>query len=175
MLDILNIKSKERSKIYPLLFSIALITLLVFTSCEQKKPAEVPVPKDTLLVKVEEPAVIDTQLTVAPTEKALEVTIPDLKGKWTGTFDKRTTTLRITEQDGKTFKGSITINYREVINQQVSGTINEKTMEVSMKDLLHSRYAGTYKGKITEDMKKLSGTFTQNVEKTKFSFSLKRQ
>ncbi len=101
--------------------------------------------------------------------------IPDLKGKWTGTFDKRTTTLRITEQDGMTFKGSITINYREVINQQVSGTINEKTMEVSMKDLLHSRYAGTYKGKVSEDMKILSGTFTQNVEKTKFSFSLKKQ
>jgi hypothetical protein len=48
-------------------------------------------------------------------------------------------------------------------------------MEVSMKDLLHSRYAGTYKGKISEDLNKLSGTFTQNVEKTKFSFNLKKQ
>lgn len=176
MLDLVKKKFKGISKFQSLLFSLALLTILVFTSCEQKKPEEVSITKDTLQVKVEEPAPVDTLVKDTTTlAKEPAVVIPDLKGKWTGTFDKRTTTLRITEQDGMTFKGSITINYREVINQQVSGTINEKTMEVSMKDLLHSRYAGTYKGKVSEDMKILSGTFTQNVEKTKFSFSLKKQ
>ncbi len=175
MLDILNRKFKERSKVYSLLFSYALLALLVLTSCEQKKPEEVSIPKDTLQVKAEEAVPADILLKDTTTIKKPEVVIPDLKGKWTGTFDQRATTLRITEQDGNSFKGAITINYREVINQQVSGTINEKTMDVSMKDLLHSRYAGSYKGKLSEDMIKLSGTFTQNVEKTKFNFSLKKQ
>ena len=176
MLELVKKKFKGISKFQSLLFSLALLAILVFTSCEQKKPEEVSITKDTLQVKVEEPAPVDTLVKDTTTlAKEPAVVIPDLKGKWTGTFDKRTTALRITEQDGNSFKGAITINYREVINQQVSGTINEKTMEVTMKDLLHSRYAGTYKGKVSEDMKILSGTFTQNVEKTKFSFSLKKQ
>ena len=175
MLDLLIMKFKERTKVYSLLFSLSVLALLVFTSCEQKKPEEVSVSKDTVQVKVEAPAPVDTLKKDTVTIKEPEVVIPDLKGKWTGTFDQRATTLRITEQNGNSFKGAITINYREVINQQVSGTINEETMDISMKDLLHSRYAGTYKGKLSEDMKKLSGTFTQNVEKTKFSFSLKKQ
>src|SRR4030066_1604732 len=175
MLDILNRKFKERSKVYSLLFSFALLALLVLTSCEQKNPEEVSIPKDTLQVKAEEAVPADILLKDTTTIKKPEVVIPDLKGKWTGTFDQRSTTLRITEQDVNSFKGSITINYREVINQQVSGTINEKTMEISMKDLLHSRYAGTYKGMLAEDMIKLSGTFTQNVEKNKLSFSLSKK
>jgi hypothetical protein len=151
------------------------LALLVLTSCEQKKPEEVSISKDTLQVKAEEAVPVDTLSKDAATVKEQEVMIPDLKGKWTGTFDKRATTLRITEQEGKSFKGAITINYREVINQQVSGTVNEETMEISMKDLLHSRYAGTYKGKLSEDVKKFSGSFTQNVDKTKFSFNLTKQ
>ncbi len=176
MIDLLS-KKINKIKIYQsLLFSLSLLSLLVFTSCEQKKPEEVSVLKDTVQVKVEVPAPIDTLVKdTTALMKEPAVVIPDLKGKWTGTFDQRATTLRITEQDGNSFKGAITINYREVINQQVSGTINEKTMDISMKDLLHSRYAGSYKGKLSEDMKTLSGTFTQNVEKTKFSFSLKKQ
>jgi len=175
MLDLLITKFKGRQNIYPLLFSLSLLALLVLTSCEQKKTEELSVPKDTLQVKAEGAVPVDSLLKDTTIIKEPEVVIPDLKGKWTGTFDQRATTLRITEQDGNSFKGAITINYREVINQQVSGTINEKTMDVSMKDLLHSRYAGSYKGKLSEDMKKLSGTFTQNVEKTRFSFNLKKQ
>jgi hypothetical protein len=175
MLNSLSMKFKEISKIKSLLFSVALLSIISFIGCEQKKPEEVSVPKDSVQVKVEAPAPAETVAKDTTPVKEPEVVIPDLKGKWTGTFDQRTTTLRITEQDGNSFKGSITINYREVINQQVSGTVNEETMEISMKDLLHSRYAGTYKGKLSEDMEKLSGTFTQNVEKTKFSFSLKKQ
>ena len=176
MLDLLKRKFKGINKFQSLLFSLSLMALLVLVGCEQKKPEEVTVPKDTVRVKVEEPAPVDTtKIDTTTVVKEPEILIPDLKGKWTGTFDKRTTTLRITEQDGNTFKGAITINYREVINQQVSGSIDEKTMEVKMKDLLHSRYAGSYKAKLSEDMKKLSGTFTQNVEKSKFSFNLTKQ
>lgn len=159
-----------------LLILLFLLTAFFIVSCEQKKTEESHASKDTVQVKVEEPGSVDTsKIDTTTLVKEPEVVIPDLKGKWTGTFDQRATTLRITEQDGKSFKGSITINYREVINQQVSGTIDEKTREISMKDLLHSRYAGTYRGKLSEDLKSFSGTFTQNVEKTKFSFNFKKQ
>lgn len=156
---------------------IPLFAVLFLSSCEQKKPEETTVSKDTVQVKTEEPAPVDTakKIDTLAEVKEPEIAVPNLKGKWTGVFDQRSTTLRITEQEGLTFKGSITINYREVINQQVSGTINEKTNEISMKDLLHSRYAGTYKAKLSEDKKKLSGTFTQNVDKTKFNFTLTKQ
>jgi PBP1b-binding outer membrane lipoprotein LpoB len=173
MLDFLKMKFSEITKTKSLLFSLALLSLLLLTSCEQKKTEETVLPKDT--AKVEMPMAVDTLAQDTSMMKEPEVVIPDVKGKWTGTFDKRTTTLRITEQDGKSFKGKITINYREVINQQVSGMFDEESMEFTMKDLLHSRYAGTYKGKFSADMKSLSGTFTQNVEKTKFTFSLKKQ
>lgn len=170
-------KSFERLRAVSFLL-ISLLMLLAFfiTSCEQKKPDEGVPQKDTFQVKAEEPVSNDT--TMADTVALLkepELVVPDLKGKWIGTFDQRSTTLRITEQDGNSFKGAITINYREVINQQVSGTINEKTREIIMKDLLHSRYAGSYRGKLSEDMKTFSGTFTQNVDKSKFNFNLKKQ
>ncbi len=159
-----------------LLTSLLILFAFFITSCEQKKPEEGVPQKDTSQVKVEEPALIDTaKIDTVASVKETESVVPDLKGKWIGTFDQRSTTLRITEQDGNSFKGSITINYREVINQQVSGTINEKTREIIMKDLLHSRYAGSYRGKLSEDMKTFSGTFTQNVDKTKFNFNLKKQ
>lgn len=159
-----------------LLTSLLILFAFFITSCEQKKPEEGVPQKDTSQVKVEEPALIDTaKIDTVASVKEPESVVPDLKGKWIGTFDQRSTTLRITEQDGNSFKGSITINYREVINQQVSGTINEKTREIIMKDLLHSRYAGSYRGKLSEDMKTFSGTFTQNVDKTKFNFNLKKQ
>lgn len=175
MLNTLNNKFKGKRKVYPFLFFFALLAVLTFTSCEKKKTEEGAVQKETVKEKVEEPVPVDTLKKDTMTVKEPEVVIPDLKGKWSGTLDQRATTLRITEQDGNSIKGAITINYREVINQQVSGTVNVKSMEVSLRDLLHSRYAGTYKGKLSEDLKKFSGTFTQNVEKTRFSFSLKKQ
>lgn len=172
----LNFKPRKLRVSKSFSFFILLFAVLFLSSCEQKKPEETTVSKDTVQVKTEEPAPVDTaKIDTLAEVKEPEIAVPELEGKWTGTFDQRSTTLRITEQEGLTFKGSITINYREVINQQVSGTINEKTNEINMKDLLHSRYAGTYKAKLSEDNKKLSGTFTQNVDKTKFNFTLTKQ
>ncbi|MDP2364309.1 MAG: hypothetical protein Q8M94_11155, partial [Ignavibacteria bacterium] len=121
---------------------------------------------------VEVPVVVDT---VKPEVEIPVVQIPDLKGKWTGKFDGRVTTLNITEQDGLTYKGSITINYRDVINQQVSGKINLEKKTFTMNDLLHHRFAGNYSGKISEDLNTLAGTFIQKVDKRQSQFNLKRK
>jgi hypothetical protein len=103
------------------------------------------------------------------------VTIPDITGTWTGTFDKRTTTLKITEQTDSSFSGKITINYREVINQEVKGTIHASSMMMTMADQLHSRYRGKYSGMLSEDGKTFSGTFTMDLDGTKFSYNLTKK
>jgi len=96
-------------------------------------------------------------------------------GTWSGTFDSRACTLKITKQDSTAFSGSITINYREVVNQSVSGTINVEKNTVSMKDQIHSRYMGTYSGKLSSDIKNMSGTFTITVDKKNLSFNLNKK
>lgn len=117
----------------------------------------------------------DTQSKTQAQPEAQKAQTADLKGTWKGKFDQRATTLKITEMDGNNFKGTITINYREVINQQVSGTIDPATKKVTMKDLLHSRFAGKYSGKVSDDMNSLSGTFTMNLDGSKFQFNLAKK
>lgn len=103
------------------------------------------------------------------------IQIPDLKGTWVGTFDKRTTTLTITEQTDSSFSGKITINYRQVINQEVKGIVSPSTLKMTMTDQLHSRYQGKYKGKLSEGGKIYSGTFTMDLDGKQFSFNLNKK
>ncbi|MCK9424853.1 MAG: hypothetical protein M0Q21_02315 [Ignavibacteriaceae bacterium] len=151
---------------FALLFTV--LTFSFFTGCEKKEA-----PKET----VKMPAETTPQPAVEQPKVEEIKAVLDLKGTYTGTLDSRATTLKITEQtdSNSTFSGSITINYREVINQKISGKLDQEKMTVTMKDMLHSRYAGTYFAKLSEDGKKLSGTFTQTVDKTKSSFSLNKK
>jgi PBP1b-binding outer membrane lipoprotein LpoB len=151
-----------------ILFSL-MLSFVVFVSCtsnKEEKQEQKPAQEKAVNVKV------DTVQTMAEEEKTPENI--NLLGTWTGTFDQRNTTLKITSQNGNDFEGSITINYREVINQKVKGSVNPETKTFTMTDQLHSRYAGSYSGKISDDGGKLSGTFTQNVDKTKILFNLKK-
>ena len=77
--------------------------------------------------------------------------------------------------NGNHFKGSITINYREVINQKVSGEFDNKTGSFSMTDLLHSRFQGKYNGKFSENHSGMSGTFTMSLDGTKSNFNLTKK
>lgn len=104
-----------------------------------------------------------------------KITIADITGKWTGTFDKRSTVLTITEQTDSSFAGKISINYREAINQEVKGTLSPATKKMSMIDQLHSRYQGKYNGNLSEDNKNFSGTFTMDLDGSKFSFNLNKK
>ena len=104
-----------------------------------------------------------------------KVFLIDLKGTWTGIFDKRSTILKITEQIDSSFSGNISISYREKINQDVKGSFNPTTMNMTMKDQLHSRYRGTYNGKLSEDGRIFSGTFTMDLDGSKFSFNLNKK
>ena len=155
------IKTKHSFLHFVLLFPV--MTFFLFIGCEKKE-----VPKETLKTTTE----TTSQPAVEQPKVEEKKAVLDLIGTYTGKLDSRATTLKITEQTDTTFTGSITINYRETINQKISGKFDQGKMVVTMKDMLHSRYAGTYSAKLSEDGKKLSGTFTQNVEKTKYPFNL---
>jgi len=149
-------------------FALLFIAIIVFSSCE-KKPEQ-----QNTEVKSESVSPDTISAKSEPTAE-VKVSIPDLKGTWTGTFDKRATTLKITEQTDSSFSGKITINYRHVINQEVKGVVSPTTMKMSMKDQLHSRFQGKYNGLLSENGNNFSGTFTMDLDGKKFSFNLNKK
>ncbi|HLG32912.1 MAG TPA: hypothetical protein VI362_07705 [Ignavibacteriaceae bacterium] len=146
-----------------------ILAVITFFGCESKTGKSDETGDD---VKVE--GVIGD--TTSGGETAVEtVTIPDLKGTWTGTFDRRATTLIIKEQTDSSFSGNIIINYRQVINQEVKGSFSPVSMVMNMTDQLHSRYQGKYDGKLSENADHFSGTFIMNRDGSKFSFNLNKK
>ncbi|MGE5402588.1 MAG: hypothetical protein ACM3S2_19505 [Ignavibacteriales bacterium] len=158
-----------------MVFGLLISSVLITSGCQKKQ--EQPGEKQNVQQGTAKSDTTKKQDTTAKgTGKQTTTAVAvDLKGTWSGKFDKRATTLRITDQTGNDFKGKITINYREVINQQVSGTIDPATNKVTMKDLLHSRFMGKYSGKLSNDMKQLSGTFTMTLDGSKFDFNLAKK
>ncbi len=149
-----------------------LLATVSYYGCNSKTD-KADEPKD--LIQNETP---DTSSGTTKQEEPAEetkITVPDIKGTYSGTFDKRSTVLKITEQTDSSFSGNITINYREVINQEVKGSFSPTTMKFTMSDQLHSRYQGKYKGKFSEDMKNFSGTFTMDLDGKQFSFNLTKK
>jgi hypothetical protein len=157
-----------------LFIALTLMAVISFFGCE-KKTDEIQdeiktknLPPDTS--SIDPPDMVESEV-----EETIVAVIPDLKGKWTGTFDKRSTVLNITEQTDSSFSGKISISYRETINQEVRGTISPTTSKMLMKDQLHSRYRGKYSGKLSEDGKNFSGTFTMDLDGSKLSFNLNKK
>lgn len=160
--------TEKIKKFTSILFVIASIFLIA--SCgktEEKTPEEQPPSNEP----IQEEVIPEEE----PVEEPPTVIIPDMMGKWTGTFDKRSTVLNITEQTDSSFSGKISISYREAINQDVKGSFSPTSLKMSMKDQLHSRYRGKYSGKLSEDGKTFSGTFTMDVDGSKFSFNLNKK
>lgn len=156
---------------YKLLMLIVFIVSFAFLGCE-KKTEQTEQPKDEVQTEQTAP---DTVSEIKEPIVEEKITIPDIKGTWTGVFDKRATTLRITEQTDSSFSGKITIEYREVINQDVKGSFSPATLKMTMTDQLHSRYQGSYSGKLSKEINTYSGTFTMKLDGSKFSFNLNKK
>jgi len=162
-------------------FILIIVASMIISSCGKKAQENQNQPVDTTKVakQVDTSAVKAADTTKAKTEVKKEAEKPAtqeaLKGTWSGKFDSRDAVLKITSVKGNNFSGSITIQYREVVNQQVSGTINPAKLSISMRDQLHSKQMGTYAAKVTSDMKSMSGTFTTSLDKIKASFNLKKK
>lgn len=146
-----------------LLLLLTVSSFSFFSGCEKKEA-----PKET----VKTPAETTPQPLVEQPKVEEKKAVLDLKGTYTGTLDSRATTLKITDQTDSTFSGSITINYREVRRQTVSGKFSPEKLTLSMNDTQHNRYAGTYSAKLSADGKTISGTFTEKVDKASSSFTL---
>lgn len=151
--------------------TMLLLSILTQFGCE-KKTEKIEQPKEE--VKTEE-VLPDTSSKIKEPVTEVKITIPDIKGTWSGTFDGKLTTLSITEQTDSSFSGKITINYKQTLNQDVKGNFSPTTLKISMADQLHSKYMGKYDGKLSEDNKKFSGTFTKNRDGLKFSFNLNKK
>ena len=143
------------------LIPVLAAAIIIFAAgCGEKK--ETP--------QIEEEATVDTTEMI-DTTTVEEVTIPDITGTWTGKLDAHASTLRITEQDSLSFKGRLSTKFREEINQEVSGKFNPDDRTLTMTDLLHSRYQGTYYAKLNEDLTSMSGTFTMKLDNSNLSFN----
>ncbi|MFO7526756.1 MAG: hypothetical protein R6W68_14985 [Ignavibacteriaceae bacterium] len=155
-----------------LLIIAIIFSVLAFFGCEKKTETADDAQETTI---ESEPAPIEeTQEEITEPEEPV-VEIPDLKGQWTGIFDKRNTVMEITEQTDSSFSGKLSIKYRETINQEVKGTFSPTTKRVSMTDQIHSKYMGKYSGKLSDDGKNISGTFTSNREGTTSTFNLNKK
>ena len=156
-----------------LIAAMTIFAVIAFIGCEKKTEQQ----QDGVNGESISPDTISAVNESMDSEPVVEekIIIPNLKGTWTGTFDKRATTLKITEQTDSSFSGKISIKYRETINQDVKGTFRPATQKVSMEDQIHSKYMGKYDGKLSDDGKNLSGTFTMNRDGTKSSFNLNKK
>lgn len=154
-----------------LIFAI-VFSVLAFFGCEKKTETADDAQETTV---DSEPAPIEETPEEIIEPEIPIVQIPDLKGQWTGTFDQRNTVMEITEQTDSSFSGKLSIKYRETINQEVKGTFSPTTKRVSMTDQIHSKFMGKYSGKLSDDGKNISGTFTSNREGTTSSFNLNKK
>jgi len=162
---------KQYSLFKSLFFGLVLLSVISYFGCE-KKTEKTEQPKEEI---TNEGVTSETTSEVKDPVIEEKISIPDIKGTWTGTFDGKTTTLNITEQTDSSFSGKITINYKQTLNQDVKGNFNPSTFKMSMVDQLHSKFMGKYIGNLSEDFKKFSGTFTKNRDGAQYSFNLNKK
>ncbi len=154
---------------------LVMLTAVVYFGCEKKTDtSEEPTENADAEVITTDTTSGDTTTEIEPVEET-KISIPDIKGAWTGTFDNKPTVLNITEQTDSSFSGKISISYRQAINQDVKGSFSPSSMNMKMKDQLHSRFQGKYSGKLSKDADNYSGTFTMDLDGSKFSFNLNKK
>lgn len=105
----------------------------------------------------------------------METEYPDLIGTWTGTFQSHSATLKITGQDGEIFEANLAVQFRDLVNKTLTGTVDPATHKINMKDKVKTRYEATYSAKLSDDMSKITGTAYYIVDKNTVSFSFTKK
>lgn len=148
---------------------LLMVSLAAFIGCEKKADEKIETPQTTEETTQTTPEQQPVQEEIPP------IVIPDLTGKWSGIFDARSATLNITEQNGNDFSGSISVAYRNPLNKQVSGKVDESTLVVTMSDVGQGRFHGAYSGTLSDENKKLAGSFTMKLDGKKYSFNFSKK
>lgn len=157
------------------IFLFALAIMVLSIGCGGDKKAESPQTENEKSNQtISETDTANEVIDKTKLEKEIEK-IPDITGTWVGKLDAHASTLRITEQDSLNFKGRISTKFRQEINQEVSGKINPGKKTLTMRDILHSRYEGTYSAKFSEDMNSMTGTFTITADHKNVNFSYSKK
>jgi hypothetical protein len=153
------------------LYVLILIGSLVVLSAGCEKKAEKPEGESTMKDT--------TKMAMPETDTTAKVDtakmFPDLTGTWTGKFQSHAATMKITEQKMENFKASLTVAYREPMNKSIVGTYNPDTKQLTMKDASKSRLETSYIPKLSDDMKKITGTahFIVDGNTVNFTFTKK--
>ena len=159
--------------------SFILVLVIFFVSCDSaKESAENVMDKTDEVAKESIEKVNDAASeTVENVAEELNKAAEDNKfiGTWSGKFDIRTGTMIVTKQEGNDFEGTITINLRTVINQDVKGTFDPETNKVTIKDQLRSKFKGVYSGTLSEDGTTISGNFKTNLDNKNYNFSFSKK
>jgi PBP1b-binding outer membrane lipoprotein LpoB len=169
-----------RSPFQKLIFVLSITGIfLMFIGCQTKKeePIENKTPQTTTTTEAAkpqpvQPAQANDSAIATPQEKQ----IPQLVGTWSGTLFSHPSTLIIKTQNGNEFTGSIVTKTRQETKQNISGKFDPQTLDISMRDLLHSRFMGNYTGKLSADGHTMQGQLrlTQiNDSPQAFSFTKK--
>jgi len=154
---------------------LVILTAVVYFGCEKKTDqSEEPKDNSDTEVIISDTTSDDLNTEVKEPNEETKITIPDIRGTWTGKFDGKSTTLEITEQTDSSFLGKISINYKQTLNQNVKGNFSPTTLKITMIDQLHSKYMGKYNGKFGENYNSFSGTFTKNRDGSQYTFNLKK-
>lgn len=150
---------------FGLVLILTVLTFSFFAGCGKQ---EAPKQEEQAAETVKPP--VDT--TSQPVE---EKKIPDLKGIYSGTIGGKSMTLKITEQTDSSFEGSVSMSFKDPINQKVKGKINLTTGEITMSDLLKQIYQGSYVGKTNSDFTSIAGTWSIKMGNQKFNFNIKKK
>jgi hypothetical protein len=160
-------KKEIKTSLSKYLSVLILISSIVMLSAGCEKKAEKPAGE----------TMKDTTNIAQPQQPATDTTkkYPDLTGTWTGSFQSHGATLKITEQQDGNFKATLSVAYREPMNKTISGTYNPETNTLTMKDEAKSRLETSYNPKLSDDMKKITGTAHFIVDKNTVNFNFTKK
>jgi len=159
-----------------LLIVLLLAFNIFFTGCTKKdKPVNQPdttkqVSTDTSKHSQDSSKTKDTTKTDSVEVKKTV----SLLGTWQGKVANYNATLKVTNQNGNQFSGSVVVNYRNVATHNVTGTFNPENGAINMADTDQTRSAGVYAGMVSPNGRSISGNFTEKLKggiTVKFSFN----
>lgn len=105
-----------------------------------------------------------------------EAELKGLIGTWNGTFEDRNATLEITEVDAKNVKATISVQYSNLINEELKGTINTQSGTIQLDDV-HSNgiLDGQYNGTFTDGkMNALKGSYKNYTTQKQVEFNFEK-
>lgn len=102
--------------------------------------------------------------------------LKELVGTWEGTFEGRNATLNITTANSEGLKATIHVQYTNLTNEALTGTVNTVTNTIHFDDVykngtLDGQYNGTFTG---DGMDAFEGTYENYTTKKQVNFSFKK-